>query len=151
MEPSGRNRWQPVANETRPETAQASETVAVGCDRLPPRPHGKEGVDGSSPSEGSAKAPQIGAFSFDEDLQELQYAVPAEPFYGAFRFRAQALKRRKWTYSPAWASTMPSLRSPLTKRIECVLEDRARSAASRQGTALVLVREQGPGLSSAQG
>jgi hypothetical protein len=26
--------------------------------------HGKEGVDGSSPSEGSAKAPEIGAFSF---------------------------------------------------------------------------------------
>src|SRR2546427_3170987 len=26
--------------------------------------HGKEGVDGSSPSEGSAKAPQGGAFSF---------------------------------------------------------------------------------------
>src|SRR6266511_1466665 len=27
--------------------------------------HGKEGVDGSSPSEGSAKAPEIGAFPFD--------------------------------------------------------------------------------------
>jgi hypothetical protein len=27
-----------------------------------PRPHGKEGVDGSSPSEGSAKAPHVGAF-----------------------------------------------------------------------------------------
>jgi hypothetical protein len=26
--------------------------------------HGKEGVDGSSPSEGSAKAPEIGAFSY---------------------------------------------------------------------------------------
>ena len=26
--------------------------------------HGKEGVDGSSPSEGSAKAPEIGAFAF---------------------------------------------------------------------------------------
>jgi hypothetical protein len=31
------------------------KTVAVGCHRLPPRLHGKEGVDGSSPSEGSAK------------------------------------------------------------------------------------------------
>src|SRR5436309_16115472 len=28
------------------------------------RAHGKEGVDGSSPSEGSAKAPEIGAFAF---------------------------------------------------------------------------------------
>jgi hypothetical protein len=30
-----------------------ARTVAVGCDRLPR--DGKEGVDGSSPSEGSAK------------------------------------------------------------------------------------------------
>jgi hypothetical protein len=37
----------------------------VGCDRLQPRFHGKEGVDGSSPSEGSAKAPHIGAFSIE--------------------------------------------------------------------------------------
>jgi hypothetical protein len=33
--------------------------------RPPPHVHGKEGVDGSSPSEGSAKAPVIGAFSID--------------------------------------------------------------------------------------
>jgi hypothetical protein len=31
--------------------------------RPPPHVHGKEGVDGSSPSEGSAKAPHVGAFS----------------------------------------------------------------------------------------
>src|SRR5919204_1743538 len=30
--------------------------VATGCHRLPPKSHGKEGVDGSSPSEGSGKA-----------------------------------------------------------------------------------------------
>jgi hypothetical protein len=52
MEQSGRNRWQPVANGTRPESAQTSETVALGCDQLPAAFHGKEGVDGSSPSEG---------------------------------------------------------------------------------------------------
>jgi hypothetical protein len=35
------------------------------CTRIPlPNLHGKEGVDGSSPSEGSAKAPQNGAFCF---------------------------------------------------------------------------------------
>ena len=35
------------------------------CTRVTARNlHGKEGVDGSSPSEGSAKAPQVGAFSF---------------------------------------------------------------------------------------
>src|SRR5881392_4183669 len=37
---------------------------ATGCHRLPPKSHGKEGVDGSSPSEGSAKAPHSGASSF---------------------------------------------------------------------------------------
>jgi hypothetical protein len=55
MEPSGRNRWQPVANGTPPKTAQIGRS-ATG--------DGKEGVDGSSPSEGSAKAPHVGAFVF---------------------------------------------------------------------------------------
>ena len=31
-----------------------AKTVAMGCDRLPFGAHGKEGVDGSSPSEGLA-------------------------------------------------------------------------------------------------
>jgi hypothetical protein len=36
------------------------------CPPVPPgNLHGKEGVDGSSPSEGSAKAPHIGAFSVE--------------------------------------------------------------------------------------
>ena len=51
-----------------------------------PNLHGKEGVDGSSPSEGSAKAAQIAAFSVGQ-LHELQYAVGMEPGYGAFRFK----------------------------------------------------------------
>jgi len=38
--------------------------VATGC------AHGKEGVDGSSPSEGSAKAPEIGAFSFSSTCRD---------------------------------------------------------------------------------
>jgi hypothetical protein len=51
MEPTGRNPWQPVANGTAARTAQTGETVAAACDRLPETFHGKEGVDGSSPSE----------------------------------------------------------------------------------------------------
>ena len=42
MEPSGRNRWQLVAEqmqEARNPCSQA-EIVAVGCDRLPREPHG---------------------------------------------------------------------------------------------------------------
>jgi hypothetical protein len=42
-----------------------AKSVAAGCDPLRPGPHGKEGVDGSSPSEGFAKAPQIGTFSVE--------------------------------------------------------------------------------------
>jgi hypothetical protein len=64
MEPCGCDRLQPVANPLASRTAEAGETVAAGCDRLPETFHGKEGVDGSSPSEGSAKAPQSGASSF---------------------------------------------------------------------------------------
>src|SRR2546427_5914933 len=48
----------------RRERLRQAKTVAVGCDRLPKTFHGKEGVDGSSPSEGSAKAPHVGAFRF---------------------------------------------------------------------------------------
>src|SRR5881394_2664683 len=55
------NRWQTGRAGRRRKQA---ETVAVSCDRLPEAAHGKEGVDGSSPSEGSAKAPHVGAFSF---------------------------------------------------------------------------------------
>ena len=36
------------------------KTVATGCDRLPFGSHGKEGVNGSTPLEGSAKAPETG-------------------------------------------------------------------------------------------
>src|SRR5437879_12133615 len=35
---------------------ETSETVAIGCDQLPATLHGKEGVDGSSPSEGFSEA-----------------------------------------------------------------------------------------------
>jgi hypothetical protein len=57
MEPSGRNQWQPVANATAAKTPNQAKSVAMGCDPLPLNLDGKEGVDGSSPSEGSAKAP----------------------------------------------------------------------------------------------
>jgi hypothetical protein len=51
---TGRNRWQMGRRRERLRQAKA---VALGCDRLPPRFHGKEGVDGSSPSEGLPKVP----------------------------------------------------------------------------------------------
>jgi hypothetical protein len=53
MEPRGCNRWQPVANGAAAKARKQAKTVAVGSNRLPRAAHGKEGVDGSSPSEGS--------------------------------------------------------------------------------------------------
>jgi len=57
--------WSPVVatggNQRQIEAPQKrrkqAKTIAVGCDLLPATFHGKEGVDGSSPSEGSAKSP----------------------------------------------------------------------------------------------
>jgi hypothetical protein len=66
MEPGGRNRWQPVANGRASKTAQTSRS-ATGDNPTATvsGAHGKEGVDGSSPSEGSTKAPHIGASRSD--------------------------------------------------------------------------------------
>ncbi len=52
MEPRGCNRWQSVANRTARKPPKQAKTVAVGCERLPRKRHGKEGVSGSSPEEG---------------------------------------------------------------------------------------------------
>ena len=51
------NRWQMGASRKR---LRKAKTVAVGCHRLPEEFHGKEGVDGSSPSEACTKALQMG-------------------------------------------------------------------------------------------
>ncbi len=64
--------WSPVVANTGNQSQigrgrnwrKHAETVAVGCNRLRPGLDGKEGVDGSSPSEGFAKAPEIGALSY---------------------------------------------------------------------------------------
>src|SRR6266540_1339874 len=57
MEPRGCNRWQSAANRPPSKPQKQARYVATGCHRLPREVHGKEGVDGSSPSEGLAKAP----------------------------------------------------------------------------------------------
>ena len=62
MEPRGCNRGQPVANRKASETAETGKTVAAGCHQLPQTFHGKEGVDGSSPSEGFTKGQQMAFF-----------------------------------------------------------------------------------------
>jgi hypothetical protein len=65
MEPRGCNRSQSAANQKAAEPQKQAKSVAAGGHRLPESFHGKEGVDGSSPSEGSAKTPQIRTFSVE--------------------------------------------------------------------------------------
>jgi hypothetical protein len=48
---------------------EQANTVAVGCHWLPIGAHGKEGVDGSSPSEGFAKCPLIASIHQGERTQ----------------------------------------------------------------------------------
>jgi hypothetical protein len=57
-----------------------------------PSLHGKEGVDGSSPSEGSAKSPLTGIFRFSvqADLLLVERAVGMEPFMELPRSRVPA-------------------------------------------------------------
>jgi hypothetical protein len=64
-----------------------SPVVATGGNRSqigPAAAHGKEGVDGSSPSEGSAKAPHVGAFAFRRTCSSSNVRW-SEALYGAFR------------------------------------------------------------------
>ncbi len=49
---------QPQTLRPRKRLKQA-KTVATGCHRLPETLHGKEGVDGSSPSEGSSRSRMV--------------------------------------------------------------------------------------------
>jgi hypothetical protein len=63
---SGAPRLQPVAisgkSDRRGSRGNKRKTVAVRCDWLPIGAHGKEGVDGSSPSEGFRKFLVISSF-----------------------------------------------------------------------------------------
>jgi hypothetical protein len=75
MEQTGRNQWQPMANANATKTASTSQTVATGCDQLPIGAHGKEGVDGSSPSEGFHRSPAKAGFLSSNELTHLTARV----------------------------------------------------------------------------
>ena len=62
MEPSGRNRSQPVANRPAPKRLKSAYRQPVATDGNGFGAHGKEGVDGSSPSEGFMKRPAKSGF-----------------------------------------------------------------------------------------
>ena len=62
------------------ERQKQAKTVAVGCDRLPRGAQGKEGVSGSSPEEGLAKAAARRRFFVQINLLHVDRAVGVEPF-----------------------------------------------------------------------
>jgi hypothetical protein len=63
MEQRGRNGWQMFGPPRAQNGLSSDKTVATSCYRLLGRQHGKEGIDGSSPSEGLDESPGNGAFS----------------------------------------------------------------------------------------
>jgi hypothetical protein len=82
MEPSVRNRWR--TGRARKPLKQADPQPAATHDNGFAA-HGKEGVDGSSPSEGSAKAPFVGASR--RPTCWFSRVGGMEPFMEAFAFK----------------------------------------------------------------
>jgi hypothetical protein len=90
MEPRGCNQWRPAANGVSASGPKTGKTVAAGCHQLRSGAHGKEGVSGSSPEEGSAKAPHNGAFSVCVQSPRAPLRAGMEPFI-AFRSRRRSM------------------------------------------------------------
>src|SRR6266511_560416 len=61
----GSNPPAPTSLQRRPARIDPSALLAQLVEHL----HGKEGVDGSSPSEGSTKTPHVGAFCFSKSCR----------------------------------------------------------------------------------
>jgi hypothetical protein len=93
MEPSGRNRWQ--MGHARKRLKQADrQPVATHGNRF--GAHGKEGVDGSSPSEGSAKTPHAGVFAFTSTCR---------------------FSRVRWVWSPLWSFHIQNDSKPIVEPV----------------------------------
>jgi hypothetical protein len=93
MEPRGATGGN-LSQIARPKNGpDQAKTVATGCSRSPFGAHGKEGVDGSSPSEGSAKVPHT-RFLFSDRLADSGTWPRYGALYGAFRSRKPPQKRR---------------------------------------------------------
>jgi len=108
MEPSGRNRWQPVANGTRRKPLKQADpqTVATHGNRF--AAHGKEGVEGSSPSEGSAKT-RLTGFLRAERLALCRACGGYGAVFGAFEHASRPHHRRRGTCHDARSRRAASL------------------------------------------
>jgi hypothetical protein len=115
-----------VANRKTRKRRNQAKTVATGCDQLPWDLDGKEGVDGSSPSEGFEKALQIGLSVVCPD------AAPASRGYetGTFSDWRALAGTRGLVRPPSWfAASAPSDRKCLQTRL-CVAGAGAKATTS---------------------
>ena len=86
-----------------------AKTVAGGCDLLPESFHGKEGVDGSSPSEGFAKkALQMGFFVLPS-MARLRRSAGTRRVHFAERFIQTLLA--EWAYARRYPSSSERARA----------------------------------------
>src|SRR6266571_1663375 len=99
MEQRGRNGWQTFGPPRAQKRLELAQTVATSCHRLLGRQHGKEGVDGSSPSEGFDKSPANACFGVCVQSVHGPLRAWMEPFMELSR-RERALMRpdvpREW-------------------------------------------------------
>ena len=82
-------RRKPAATRARRNRSNRRDWRLGATPRNPLPGHGKEGVDGSSPSEGSAKAPQIGVFLFGSACAKPS-VLGMEPFVELSVFETRA-------------------------------------------------------------
>src|SRR5438874_13811006 len=76
-----------------------AKSVATGCHRLRATFHGKEGVDGSSPSEGSAKA-LLSCVSPPQKTCMCSNLLCCGALFGALRFGRAPKAAQKGSVSP---------------------------------------------------
>ena len=119
MEPS----WSPVVatGRNRPQIRSArkprkqAKIVATGCDQLPKAFHGKEGVDGSSPSEGLPKSPANWHLLLPAMARFRYFAGTRRVHFGTGgHWRALAGTRDVSRHGPKRARDTPS--RPLTRK-----------------------------------
>src|SRR6266516_76532 len=113
-------RWQ-MPGPGKPQ--KQAKSVAIGCHRLRSTFHGKEGVDGSSPSEGSAKAPHAGFF-FSDRFADYGTWGRYGALYGAFRSRTPLSTSSR----PGGNPLAPFRRGRLHPERDTLRRDKARAA-----------------------
>ena len=93
------------------EPLRYAKTVASGCNPLPIWAHGKEGVDGSSPSEGFRKRPARWRFVFARQAASSHRRTQDRHILGAENletFGSEAFERRDaLRRAGEWLGTLP--------------------------------------------